>query len=87
VQGKENIRKGWQQMLLVALPGPGLGFSAAEVEVARSGDLAWEHGTYAFATTDKKGKTTTEKGKCVTGWKKQPDGAWKVVADIDNANE
>jgi uncharacterized protein (TIGR02246 family) len=52
VQGKENIRKVWQQML--ALPGPGLSFSAARVEVARSADLAWEQGTYEFATSDKK---------------------------------
>jgi uncharacterized protein (TIGR02246 family) len=84
VQGKENIRKGWQQML--ALPGTGLSFSAARVEVARSGDLAWEYGTYEFATSDKTGKTATEKGTYVTVWKKQPDGAWKVVGDIHNAN-
>jgi len=29
----------------------GLSFSAAQVEGARSGDLAWEHETYEFATT------------------------------------
>ncbi len=54
VEGKDNIRKGWQQML--ALPGPGLSFSAARVEVARSGDLAWEQGAYEFGTSDKKGQ-------------------------------
>jgi uncharacterized protein (TIGR02246 family) len=85
VEGKENIRKVWQQML--ALPGPGLSFSAARVEVARSGDLAWEQGTYEFTTRDENAKTTTEKGTYVTIWKKQPDGAWKVVADIHNTNE
>ena len=47
VQGKENIAKEWQQML--AIPGPGLSFSVAKVEVARSGDLAWEYGAYEFA--------------------------------------
>ena len=41
---------------------PGLSFTAARVEVARSGDLALQ-GTYEFATTDKMGKTTTEKGR------------------------
>jgi len=56
VQGKENIRKGWQQML--ALPGPGLSFSSVRVEVALSGDLAWEYGTYKFATNDKRGEAT-----------------------------
>ena len=82
VEGKENIRKVWQQML--ALPGPGLSFSPARVEVARSGDLGWEEGTYEFGTNDKSGNATTEKGTYVTVWKKQPDGTWKVVGDIHN---
>jgi uncharacterized protein (TIGR02246 family) len=85
VEGKENIRKSWQQML--ALPGPGLTFATTEVEVAHSGELAWEHGTYDFATGDKAGKVTDVKGKYVVVWKKQFDGSWKVVADIDNANQ
>jgi ketosteroid isomerase-like protein len=55
---------------MLALPGPGLSFSAARVEVARSGDLAWEEGTYEFATSDEKGKTTTEKATYVTVWQK-----------------
>lgn len=84
VEGKENIRKVWQQML--GLPGPGLSFTAVRVEVARSGDLAWEYGAYEFSTTDKKGKTTTEKGTYVTVWKKQSDETWKVVGDIHNTN-
>jgi uncharacterized protein (TIGR02246 family) len=84
VEGKENIRKVWQQML--AVPGPGLSFSAARVEVARSADLAWEHGTYEFATLDEKGATTIERGTYVTVWKKQP-GGWRVAGDIHNSNE
>jgi uncharacterized protein (TIGR02246 family) len=85
VQGKENIRKGWQQML--ALPGPGLTFATADVQVANAADLAWEYGTYDFATADKDGKVTDVKGKYLVVWKKQFDGSWKVVADIDNANQ
>lgn len=85
IRDKDKIRANWQEML--AQPGPGLSFTATGVEVARSGDLAWEYGTYELATTDKKGKTTTEKGKYVTVWKKQPDGSWKVAADIDNTDE
>jgi uncharacterized protein (TIGR02246 family) len=82
VEGKDNIRAGWQQML--ALPGPGLTFATTGVEVARAGDMAYEYGTYDFATNDKKGKIIDEKGKYVVVWKKQPDGLWKVAADIDN---
>ena len=85
LQGKEAIHKGWQQML--AAPGPGLTFAPTGVEVARSGDIAWEHGKYEYATADKKGIVSIEKGKYVTVWKKQPDNSWKVAADIDNPDE
>jgi uncharacterized protein (TIGR02246 family) len=85
VLGKQNIRKVWQRML--ALPGRGLSFTPARVEVARSGDLAWEQGTYEFGTTDELGVTTIERGTYVTVWKKQLDGTWKVVGDIHDTNE
>jgi uncharacterized protein (TIGR02246 family) len=82
VTGKENIRTGWEQML--ARPGPGLTFATTGVEVARSGDMAYEYGIYDFATEDKKGKIIDEKGKYLVVWKKQAEGSWKVAADIDN---
>jgi uncharacterized protein (TIGR02246 family) len=85
IAGKENIRKGWQQML--AMPGPGLTFQTTGLEVARADDMAWEHGTYDFSTTDKKGKVTDEKGKYLAVWKKQADGAWKVVADMESPDQ
>ena len=44
----------------------GLSFSAPRVEVVHSADLAWEHGTYEFATLDEKGATTVERGTYVT---------------------
>ena len=84
-KGKENIRKNWIPML--AMPGPGLSFQTTSVEIARSGDLAYETGTYDFATTDKKDKTTDEKGKYVVVWKKQADGSWKAAVDIDNPDQ
>jgi uncharacterized protein (TIGR02246 family) len=83
--GKEAIRKVWKEML--AQPGPGLTFSTTEVEVAHSAEMAWEHGIYDLATADKDGKVTDEKGKYVVVWKKQFDGSWKVVADIDNTDQ
>jgi uncharacterized protein (TIGR02246 family) len=82
IQGKENIRKGWAGML--AEPGPGLTFATTAVVVARSGDIAYEYGTFDFATKDKKGRIHDEKGKYLTAWKKQADGTWKVAVDIDN---
>jgi uncharacterized protein (TIGR02246 family) len=84
-KGKENIRKNWAPLL--AAPGPGLSFQTTTVEIARSGEIAYETGTYNFATADKKGKSTDEKGKYVVVWKKQTDGSWKVVVDIDNPDQ
>jgi uncharacterized protein (TIGR02246 family) len=84
-KGKENIRKNWAQLL--AAPGPGLSFQTATVEIARSGELAYETGAYNFITTDKKGKSTDEKGKYVVVWKKQTDGSWKAAVDIDNPDQ
>ena len=84
-KGKENIRKNWAPLL--ALPGPGLSWQTSSVEVARSGDIAYETGTYDFVTTDKKGKSSDVKGKFVVVWKKQTDNSWKVVVDTDNPDQ
>jgi len=79
--GKDNIRKAWQGLL--AAPGLQLTVTTTGVDVARSGDLAVERGTFQVVTTDKKGKPNTETGQLVVVWKKQADGSWKVVADTN----
>jgi uncharacterized protein (TIGR02246 family) len=85
VKGKDAIKMAWKP--LMATPGDGLSFTTSFVDVARSGDIAYEYGTYEEKTEAKKGKVNTEKGKYVTVWKKQADGSWKVVADIANIGE
>ena len=85
VKGKDAIKMAWKQML--ETPGPGLTFDTTYVEVARSGDLAYEYGTYDLKTEAKKGKVADEKGKYVVVWKKQANGSWKAVADIYNIGE
>jgi uncharacterized protein (TIGR02246 family) len=85
VKGRNSIRMVWKEML--AEPGAGLTFTATSVEVARSGDLAYEYGTYDLVTEEKKGKPTDEKGKYLVVWKKQPDSSWKAAVDIDNTGQ
>jgi uncharacterized protein (TIGR02246 family) len=85
VHGKDSIRKGLVQMF--AMPGRGLRFQTTSVEVARSGEIAYETGTYDFVTSDKKGQSHDEKGKYVVAWKKQSDGSWKAAVDIDNPDQ
>jgi ketosteroid isomerase-like protein len=72
---------------LLALPGPGLSWKTGSLEVARSGDIAYETGAYDFVITDKNGKSSDAKGKYVVVWKKQTDGSWKVVVDTDNPDQ
>lgn len=83
VLGKDKIRPVIQRMLAAPMQ---LTVNIASVDVARSGDLAMDRGTVQAAVTDKKGKTTTQTSQYVLVWKKQADGAWKIVADT-SANE
>lgn len=85
IRGNENIRKDWAPVL--ALPGPGLSWRTSALQVARSGELAYETGAYNFVITDKKGKSTDYKGKYLLIWKKQSDGTWKVAVDTDNPDQ
>ena len=83
VKGKNSIRMAWKDFL--APSAPVLSFTTTFVEVARSGDIAYEYGTVEFTTMDKKGKPRVEKGKYVTVWKKQSNGSWQAAIDIDNS--
>jgi len=72
---------------LMSAPGFNGSFATDTVEVARSGDLAYETGTYQLTVNDAKGKPVTTPGKYVVAWKKQADGSWKAVADIFNPDK
>jgi ketosteroid isomerase-like protein len=51
-------------------------------EVAGSGDMGWTWGIYKVL--DINNEIVLSNGKYVNVWKKQDDGAWKVVIDIGN---
>ena len=85
VVGKDALRKVWQQFFNVrALK---LETSGLIIDVAGSGDLAFERGSYSNTITDAKEKTTTETGKLVLVWKKQADGSWKIAADTNASDK
>ena len=82
--GKEAIGQWASEMM--ANPGFALSWQPTTVEVSRTGDLGYTVGTYELTLHDAQGNPMTDRGKYVTVWKKQPDGKWKVVADIFNSD-
>ena len=66
---------------LMAAPGFALQVSATNTEVGAAGDIGYITGTYRLELAG-----TVENGKYVTVWRKQPDGAGRVVEDIFNAD-
>jgi ketosteroid isomerase-like protein len=50
-----------------------------------SGDLGYTYGSFEFRSRDASGKTTINRGKYTSIWKRQNDGSWKVVLDMGNA--
>ena len=85
VTGADGRRKTVDSLL--KLPGLAMTFATTNVEAARSGDLAYETGTYDMSTKEKSGKTKTEKGKYIVVWKKQANGSWKALLDTFNADQ
>jgi len=80
ISGKTAIREAIGGMMQD--PNFALSFEANKVVVARSGDLAYEAGTYSMTMSDAKKKPSTQKGNYVVVWQKQADSVWKVVRDV-----
>ena len=85
MKGADAIKNGVGTMLKD--PHLSLTFSPSVVVVAKDGDMAYTQGYYVMTYSEPKtGATLIEKGKYVTVHQKQPDGSWKIVEDIENAD-
>jgi ketosteroid isomerase-like protein len=82
--GTAAIRQVWSG--LSSKPGFSLRFAPTKIEVAASGDMAWEVGTFELKLNDAEGNLMTIPGKFVVTWKKL-GGTWKVAADIFNTDK
>ncbi len=85
VNGKAARLEYWKKFM--ATPGLKGSFGPDKVVVAKSGDLAYEMGTYSLVMNDAKGNPEHETGKYLVVWKKQADGKWKVVADMFSSDK
>jgi uncharacterized protein (TIGR02246 family) len=79
--GTAAIRGVWSQFL--SMPGFSITFVPSKVVIAKSGDMAYEIGTFHTTVNDAQGKAISSVGKFVVNWQKR-NGQWKVVADIFN---
>jgi len=71
---------------MFTIPGVSLRFQDSKVEVSRMGDMGYAAGAYQFSYNDAKGNAIKENGKYCETWKKQPDGNWKCIVDVWNAD-
>ncbi len=81
---KDSIRKSVAGLL--GIPGLSLSWQPTNVEVARSGDIAYLYGAYVLTAKDAAGKPINDHGKNVEIWKKQADGKWKCIVDTWNSD-
>ena len=56
-------------------------------DVMVSGDLGVDTGTYSWTVVAASGATTPDVGKYVHVWKRQGNGAWKVVRYVVNSDK
>ena len=69
-----------------AMPDYKIKWRPNQADVAESGEFGYTTGVYEISFRDARGKTVSDKGKYLMLWKKQPDGAWKVLFDVSNSD-
>jgi uncharacterized protein (TIGR02246 family) len=84
--GKDAIRAGLKRGLVD--PNFAVRFAPAQIEVSKGGDLGYARGAYTVTLTDATTKrAATRKGKYVVVYRKQGDGHWKAIHDINNRDQ
>jgi ketosteroid isomerase-like protein len=79
IRGRSEIREALQGFL-----GAGMGdltIESYDVEIARSGDLAYGMGTFSL------GRPAPSRGKFVEIYRQQLDGSWRCVVDMFSNDE
>jgi uncharacterized protein (TIGR02246 family) len=84
MSGADARRKFWSEAF--GLPEIQVKIATTKIEAARSGDIAYETGTFEESFKDPKGKPVNVTGKYVVVWKKQANGQWKAIVDIFNSD-
>jgi ketosteroid isomerase-like protein len=85
LRGENAVR----QLMTPALGAPGfsLTWDPEYAEVSGAGDLGYTIGRFESRMAVAEGDTVTGTGSYVTIWRRDDEGAWKVVVDIGNPDE
>jgi len=59
-----------------------ISWKTSSLVVGEAADIAYQTGSWESVDKDAKGKTTQTAGQFLTVWARQPDGSWKVKADM-----
>lgn len=85
IVGKQAIRKVWES----AITAHGLQikyWKPIHIDVAKSGDMAYDIGLYQYESIDANGKVILmPPGKYAVVWKKNAAGVWRVAVDAPTA--
>jgi ketosteroid isomerase-like protein len=79
VAGKEAISEHYRKVF--ADQNFTLTWEPTKAEVFPGGNMGYTTGKYVARFKDKAGKLMQQTGRYITVWKKQADGAWKIVTD------
>ena len=81
VRGHNAILSEWRKLFLNS--NLDLSWQTTDVAAARSGDIGYSLYTYRLTTHPNNSKQTiAEHGSGLAVWKRQPDGKWKMSADV-----
>lgn len=83
VRGQGNIRAWFAKR--IATPGYSATFAPTSIVVAKSGDIAYELGTFHVTVENGIGKPVEYSGKHLVTWENR-GGHWKVTAESINRN-
>lgn len=83
-RGPNEVVNAWS--VFFASDGPKIKWRPQFIEVLKDGTLALSRGPYRMITRDPEGNTSEHWGTFNSVWRKQTNGAWKVVFDAGNSS-
>jgi len=79
IHGRDAVMKDWSNFF--DPDGPTLSWAPTSAAVVGAGDLGYSTGRSVLKGKDAKGALVERRGEYLTVWRKQTDGAWRVVFD------